>query len=384
MIDAAALAGTIVQGLRETDAESESLRRLSDQAVALLHEVGLTRLVSPRAYGGDQRSPRALVEAERVIAHGSPAASWVLMVCGAHTFIAGRMPRQGQDEVFGADPGMLIPGVPSRQGTAKRIDGGYVLNGRWSYASGVDHGDWVMLGSRGVRNEANVPSPGMLVVVPKADVVIDDTWYTMGMRGTGSKDVVLDEVVVPGHRAVDMANAWIGTVEGVDIPLYQLPISATLATLLCGTIVGVSERGVQLYVEQTRARRDAYTGESKVNSIGLQRRVAEANAEIAHAWTLVQQSCDLLEEAMRHVPPMPTVQRAQVRWNASYAAELCRRAVDRLFTGAGAGAAHDANVLQRVFRDLNTSTHHAMLDFDTTLELQGKVLLDVEQPDAMI
>lgn len=383
-IDAAANAGTIVEALRETDAESESLRRVSDRAVALLHEAGLTRLVSPAAFGGNQLSPRALIEAERVVAHGSPAASWVLMVCGAHTFIAGRMTEQAQADLFGADPGMLIPGVPSRQGTAHKVDGGYRLNGRWSFASGVDHGDWVMLGSRGIRNAAGEPCPGMLVVLPKADVTIDDTWFTMGMRGTGSKDVVLEDVFVPEHRGVDMANAWVGTVPGVHIPLYQLPISAVLATMLCGTIVGMAERGLELFVETTRTRRDAYTGEAKVNSVGLQRRVAEANAEIAHAWSLVQQNCDLFDAAMQHAPPMVTEHRAQARWNAAYAAELCRRATDRLFGGAGASAAHESNVLQGVFRNINTGTHHAMLDFDTTLEVQGKVLLGVEQLDAMI
>ncbi|MFN0092290.1 MAG: hypothetical protein ACKVWR_18805 [Acidimicrobiales bacterium] len=384
MIDAAAAAGTIADALAATDADSEALRRLSDRAVALLHEAGLTRLVSPARYGGGQLSPRALVEAERVVAHASPAASWVLMVCGAHTFIAGRMPGQAQDEVFGSDPGMLIPGVPSRQGTCRKTDGGYVLNGRWAFASGVDHGGWVMLGSRGVRNDAGEPCPGMLVVLPKDDVVIDDTWFSLGMRGTGSKDVVLDDVFVPAHRAVQMADAWLGTVAGVDIALYQLPISATLATMLCGTIVGMSERGLQLFLDQTRTRRDAYTGEPKSASVGLARRAAEANAEIAHAWALTQQSCDLLEAAMRCAPPMPVEARAHVRWNAAYAAELCRRAAERLFAGAGAGAAHDRNALQTVFRNVNTAVHHAMLDFDTTLEVQGRVLLGVEQNDAMI
>ena len=384
MIDAAAKAETIVAALRETDAETESRRRVSDRAVALLHEAGLTRLVSPAAHGGHQLSPRALVEAERVVAHGSPAASWVLMVCGAHTFIAGRLPRRGQDEVFGSDPGTLIPGVPSRQGTCRKADGGYALDGRWAFASGIDHGSWVMLGSRGVRNDAGEPCPGMLVVVPKSDVVVDDTWFTLGMRGTGSKDVVLEHVFVPEHRAVAMAEAWVGTVAGVDIPLYQLPVGATLATMLCGSIVGMSERGLQLFVDTTRTRRDAYTGEEKVNSVGLQRRVAEADAEIAHAWSLTLRNCDLLEQAMRCPPPMPAAARAQVRWNAAYAAELCRRAADRLFAGAGASAAHDGSVLQGVFRDINTATHHAMLDFDATLEVQGKVLLGVEQNDAMI
>jgi 3-hydroxy-9,10-secoandrosta-1,3,5(10)-triene-9,17-dione monooxygenase len=191
-------------------------------------------------------------------------------------------------------------------------------------------------------------------------------------------------VFVPEHRTVRMSDAWLGTVPGVDIPLYRLPVNATLATLLLGSIVGMSERGLEQFVEETRTRIDAYTGEPKVQSVGLQRRVAEASAEIAHAWSLANQNCDLLEEAMLQDPPMPTMARAQARWNAAYAAELCRRAAERLYAGAGARAANDSNVLQAAFRNVMTATHHAMLDFDTTLEMQGKLLLGVEQVDALI
>ena len=383
-MDAAANAGKIVEALKETEAESEATRILSARAVELLHQAGLTRIMSPAAYGGYQLPVRALVEAERVVAQGSTSASWVLMVCAAHTFIAGRMPRRGQDEIFAADPGMLIPGVPSLRGTCQRSPGGYILNGRWPYASGADHGDWVLVGCRGIRNEAGDSCPSLIVVMPKRDVVIDDTWFTLGMRGTGSKDVVLDKVFIPEHYAVPMIEAQLGTVPGVDIPLYRLPIRPALATMLLGTIVGMAERGLQLFVGQTRTRRDVYTGAMKVDSPGMHRRVAEASAEIACAWALTQQNCDLLEQAMLHDPPMPTATRAQVRWNAAYATELCRRASNRLFEGAGAGAAHDSHVMQIFFRDMNTATHHAMLDFDSNVEIQGKSLLGVELNDAMV
>src|SRR5262249_20028964 len=153
----------------------------------------------------------------------------------------------------------------------------------------------------------------------KANVVIDDTWYTLGMRGTGSKDVVLDNVFIPDHYAVPMAAAQLGTVPDVDIPLYRLPIRAALATMLLGTIVGMAERGLQLFIDQTRTRRDVYSGTMKVDSPGMQRRVAEASAEIACAWALTQQNCDLLEQAMQCDPPMPIASRAQARWNAAYA-----------------------------------------------------------------
>jgi alkylation response protein AidB-like acyl-CoA dehydrogenase len=384
MIDAAVNAGKIVEALKETEAESEAKRTLSTRAVALLHEAGLTRIMSPAAYGGYQLPVRALVEAERVVAQGSTAASWVLMVCAAHTFIAGRLPRRGQDEIFGAYPGMLIPGVPSPRGTCQRTKGGYILNGRWPYASGADHGDWVLIGCRGIRNEAGESCPTLIVVMPKAIVVIDDTWYTLGMRGTGSKDVVLDNVFIPDHYAVPMAEAQLGTVPGVDIPLYRLPIRSALATMLLGTIVGMAERGLQLFVDQTRTRRDVYSGAMKVDNPGMQRRVAEASAEISCAWALTQQNCELLEQAMQRNPPMPIAARAQARWNAAYATELCRRACNRLFEGAGAGATHDSHAMQIFFRDMNTATHHAMLDFDTNVEIQGKSLLGLELVDATV
>lgn len=384
MIDVADNARTIVEALKQTEAESEANRTLSNRAVELLHGAELTRIVSPAAYGGYQLPVRSLVEAERVVAHGSTAASWVLMVCSAHTFIAGRLPRRGQDEIFGTDPGMLIPGVPTPRGTCQRSIDGYVLNGRWPYASGADHGDWVLIGCKGIHNEANESCPSLIVVLPKAKVVIEDTWFTLGMRGTGSKDLVLNNVFIPEHYAVPMSEGQLGTVPGISIPLYQLPIRPVLATMLLGTIVGMAERGLQIFVDQTRSRRDAYTGLMKIDNAGVQRRVAEASAEIACAWALTQQNCDLLEQAMRRDPPMPIASRAQVRWNAAYAANLCRSACNRLFEGAGAGAAHDSHIMQVHFRDMNTATHHAMLDFDTNVDIQGKSLLGLELSDSMV
>src|SRR5262249_17949936 len=153
-----------------------------------------------------------------------------------------------------------------------------------------------------------------------------DTWFTLGMRGTGSKDVVLDNVFIPAHYAVPMNEAQLGIVPGVEVPLYRLPIRPALATMLLGTIAGMADRGLQLFIDPTRKRRDVYTGSMKVDSAGMQRRVAEASSEIACAWSLTQHNCDLLEQAMRHDPPMPIAARAQARWNAAYATELCRRA----------------------------------------------------------
>jgi alkylation response protein AidB-like acyl-CoA dehydrogenase len=120
------------------------------------------------------------------------------------------------------------------------------------------------------------------------------------MRGTGSKDVVLENTFIPEHYAAPMIEAQMGTVPGVDIPLYRLPIRPALATMLLGTIVGMADRGLQLFIDKTRGRRDVYTGAMKSDNAGVRRRVAEASVEISCAWALTQQNCDLLEDAMLH------------------------------------------------------------------------------------
>lgn len=384
-MDFIAKAQRIVAPLRETSDESETNRTLSPRAVQLLKDAELTKLLTPASHGGYQLSPRALMEAERVVAHGCSAASWVLMVTGAHTFCAGRLPKAGLDAVFGSDPGVLIPGVPSTgPGSARRTDGGFIVSGRWPYASGADHGGWLIGGARGRTGNDGERYPDQLMFFPRSDVAVDDTWFTLGMRGTGSKDIILDEAFVPDHLTVPARKAELGTVDDVDVALYRLPIQATLATLLLGPIVGIADRILELVIEENTTRRDAYTRDEKRLSSGMQQRVAEAGAEIDCAWGVAQRSCDLLEEAMESAPPMALAARAQVRWNAAYATELCLRATNRLFGAAGAGAAADRNPLQRLGRDINTAARHNMLNFDTASEIQGKSMLGVELSEARV
>jgi len=384
MYDPIAKAEAIVPKLRETSADSESQRRLTDDAVALLREAGLARLMTPARYGGHQLPPRAQVLTNAITAHGCSAASWVQMVCAAHTFILGRFSRRCQDEIFGENPDSLIPGTPSSQGNCMRTGGGWLVNGRWQFCSGVDLGKWILVGAGGVTDESGNRTPDTLVVIPAQDLIIDDTWHVLGMRGTGSKDIVAKDVFVPEYRGVNMANAFLGTVPDIDIPLYRLPVAATLAAMGLGTIVGIAERGLADFIDQTRLRRDIYVGGAKAMRAGLQMRVAEANTEIELAGVLAERNCTLLDAAMADPTPMGTEARAQIRWNAAYGTQLCRRATERLYAAAGAHATYNVNALQGFFRDINTASHHAVLDFDTVAEIKGKVLLDVEQNYAMI
>ena len=371
--------------LRQMSAQADMMRRVTPEAIKAMADAGLARLMTPKVYGGLELPVSTQIRACMATGGACSAASWVNMVCAAHTYVVARFPKQCRDEVFGNTPDVLIPGALAPQGQLNRADGGWMLNGRWHYGSGIDHGPWVLLGTLGEKTADGKRSAPMHVVVPKSDITVEDTWHTLGMRGTGSKDLIAKDVFVPGHRAMETAPLFNGDFQGDAEPLYRLPAMGGLASMLAGTVVGFSEAGLATFLDATRVRREVYAGASKAAKVGVQLRVAEASAELAMARSLLEQNCIILDDGlMRKEFPLPMAQRVQIRWNAAYAVELCRRAIERIFAVAGAHALYDGHPLQRVYRDISMASHHAIVDFDNAAELKGRLELGLDPPGGLV
>ena len=378
----AANAEKIVAALRETEAESEATRRLSDRAVELLHQSGVTRIVSPAAYGGYELPVRALVEAERIVAQGSTAASWVLMVCAAHTFIAGRMPRRGQDEYFGGDAGMLIPGVPSLRGTCRRTAGGYILKGRWPYASGADHGDWVLVGCRGIPNDAGETCPPLIVVMPKKDAVIDDTWFTLGMRGTGSKDIVVEDAFIPSYRALEYTKVAEGDAAkeaGLTETGYHVPFSCVFPLGITSAVIGICEGALAHHAAWQASRTTVSGAASKDDPYALYA-LSEAAADIAASRAALVDNVTRMHDAVSrgHVPTF--AERAAGRRTQVQAAWRAVRALDEVVARSGGNAMRMDNPIQRFWRDAHTGLAHAIHVPGPTFHAAGLGDLGLEPP----
>ena len=158
--------------------------------------------------------------------------------------------------------------------------------------------------------------------------------------------------------------------------VYRLPVAGGLSAMLSATVLGIAERGLNQFVDATRVREDVYQGGSKAEKANVQLRVAESRGELEVAALLMTKNCDLFDQALTNSQPvMDLEQRAAIRWNSAYIVELCRRATERVFAAAGAHAIYNDSSFQTVYRDINTASHHGIVDFDGIAETRGKIEL---------
>jgi len=361
--------------LRRHDDASERERRLAVESVAALRDAGLLRALVPRRLGGHELDFRTALALVRECARGSSSAAWVTMVSIAHDWMIGSFPEPAQDEAF-SDPDRVTAGSLAPSGTVERADGGWWVSGRWSFVSGAAHARWYLLGAADRSSER----PRLHhVIVTRDDVELIDDWHALGLCGTGSVDLAIARGFVPEHRAIDSGTLLGGRSPWSDrhpTRLYQTPILAGLTTLAASTILGIAQSGFDAAVALMLEQKDRYTGKPKVDRPGLHLRLAEARNEIRCAEHLIDDAAGLLEQAA--IGGDSPELRARARFQGSYAAELCRRATDRLMATTGARSAFDSSPLQHAFRDITMATKHQMLNFDDAAMAFGRTLVGLD------
>jgi 3-hydroxy-9,10-secoandrosta-1,3,5(10)-triene-9,17-dione monooxygenase len=366
----AAISPTLASHARECDAA----RKLVPESMAAMVAAGMFRIPQPRRVGGYELSLRTLADAVTGLSEACPSCGWVLMVMGAHHWCMGSFPEAAQDEVFGNGRDGRVAGTLSWQGTARAVDGGYRVDGRWQFCSGVDHADWVLLGCA----DAATHGPLVHVVVPRAELQLDDTWHVMGLQGTGSKDVLAHDVFVPAHRAIDTRVLFRGAsphAANHATNLYRLSAEAMLSLSVSTAVLGSARFALREFIERTKERRVILTGARKAEHGPTQVRLAEAAAEIKSADLLIHDVLGEFDRLMTAGETFSNEHRVRAKWQAAYAAELCRRAAARMFSASGAHAVYAPSALQAAFRNINVGAQHASIDFDSSAELYARVRL---------
>jgi alkylation response protein AidB-like acyl-CoA dehydrogenase len=369
----------LVPLLREQALTTERERRVAPECIAALAEAGVFRITLPRRYGGYECTLTTQVEVLTEVARGCGSSSWVAAVYSIGTWLVALFADEAQDEVF-ATPDPRISAVATPSSSARPVPGGYRVTGRWAFNTGCLDAHWAVLGT---MREGSEPEAGhMLVAIPYSELAIHDDWFVSGLRGTGSCSVSADDVLVPEHRVLAMPEATAGryrSERNAEIPLYRAPLGPVIVANSAGTPLGLGQAALEAFRERLPGRAITFTDYADQSAAPLTHlQVAEAAMKLDSAAHHARRSAELVDAKALAGDSYTTEERARVRMDLGWVVELARSATQILQDASGATSIHDHVPIQRILRDIEALSLHAVLNPKINLELYGRVLLGLE------
>jgi len=379
-----ARARDLAPGIHARADETEKLRQVPQPTVDELRAAGLNRVLQPSIYGGAEAPFGGLIDVVSTIAGACASTGWVLAQYTIHNFMIAQFPPETQEAVWGDQPealvcGVLIPGC----GKAVPVNGGWRLSGRWPFASGVTAADWCILSGF----EENESCESLMFAIPCEQITVHDTWHTMGLSGTGSNDVSVEELFVPINRAMTVDQSKFGASPGTQVntgPLYRLGTFAMFSIVQSATAYGHAKGTFDRFLGHTRERTGRLSGQRVIDYGTTQIKIGEAAAALDTA-ELVLHACadEAMEVAMRG-EVMDVIDKSRMRGDATFAGNLAARAVDIMFSLAGGAALYNSHPLSRAYRDTKCAQAHITQNWDINGSNYGRVLVGLPSLDTNI
>ncbi|MEJ7832690.1 MAG: 3-hydroxy-9,10-secoandrosta-1,3,5(10)-triene-9,17-dione monooxygenase oxygenase subunit [Nocardioides sp.] len=360
--------------LRERADEAERLRVVPEASIKELEETGFFKLLQPKRFDGHESSPVDFYTAVRDISSACGSTGWVSSVVGVHPWQVALFADEAQQAVWGEDTNTRLSSSYAPTGKATLTDGGYLLSGKWSFSSGCDHCSWVLLGGLVFNADGNVVD-FKTFMVPREKYTINDVWHMVGLKGTGSNDILVEDVFIPDAFTLSMGET--GQCKGPgqeqnSADLYKLPFhsifTGTITTPIIGMAMGAYAEHVEMQQKRTRA---AYLGEKASLDPFSAVRIARASSEIDAAWALLTNN---IREEMGHVAKgekIPLGLRLKVRRDQVIGSQRAIDAIDALFEASGGRALAEGTYLQRAWRDAHAGRVHAANDPERALQMFG-------------
>ena len=359
---------------RERADEAERLRQVPEASVKALEETGFFRMLQPKRYGGLETDPVDFFTAVRDIASADGSTGWISSVLGVHPWQVGLFADEAQQAVWGTDESTRLSSSYAPTGKAQVTEGGYLLSGRWSFSSGSAHASWVLLGGLVFNAEGNVVD-FKTFMVPRDKYEIVDVWNVVGLRGTGSNDIVVEETFIPEAFTLSMGETGQCKGPGQEVntsDLYKLPFHSLFTTTITTPIVGMATGAYNEHVEMQQKRvRAAYLGEKASSDPFAAVRIAKASSEIDAAWALLINNLREEQAYVAKGEKIPLSLRLRVRRDQVLGTQRAIDAIDALFEASGGRALAEGTYLQRAWRDAHAGRVHAANDPERALQLFG-------------
>tara|TARA_Y100001970_G_scaffold58354_1_gene74046 strand:- start:7183 stop:8331 length:1149 start_codon:yes stop_codon:yes gene_type:complete len=373
---------SVIDGLHSVGPSWEKKSALADEVgcidadnAADIRTIGAARLLQPTDFGGAQSSIENHMRAVAVAGEYCMATSWCLAVWSAHGWMLAQMPIEGQHEIW-EDPTNLVSAsiVPKTQFRQEGDD--VIVSGRFGFGSGCDHAPWLSVGGF-LPGEEVTP---VICALPAEDVIIDHrSWDVVGLRGTGSKDLVIaDEVAVPSHRVLRVTETMTRRAPGqlhYGGPLYTCPWRTTAILVLAAPVIGAAKAAVRRFQERLDDHFLVALGDVQRNDPAAGYRLAESTAEIHAAELLLYDAAARLDQ-LGAVENVDAVLNASIIRDCGFGVKTLASAVDRLYEASGANAMRADEPIQRLWRDVNAARSHAILTWDHAANMYSRALLD--------
>ena len=377
-----ARAQALMPAIREAQERTERDRRVSSEIFERILDADLYRILQPKRWGGYEYGFDNFVDIAFEIARGCGSTGWVFAITSKYQWLLGMFPAQAQEDVWGDDRNGRTCASFTPTGTATPVDGGYRIKGSWAFCSGLDNCPWVLVAVNVPDADGSAIKERGYVIVPREQLGIEDDWKVVGLAGTGSKTVFTDDLFVPAHRYLSIADSLSGNPPGAalnDGPIFRVPAFSALSISVCTPTIGMAQGAWDEFVGATRGRVTRGAALSQPSPMAelptIQLRIGDAAACIDAAKMIVRRDAADIMETVRAGRELTIEQRARNKGDLGFAAGLALRAVDQMFEAGGGKGLQLESRLQRYWRDAHAGAMHISVNRDAVLALYGRVSL---------
>ncbi|PKB78867.1 MAG: hypothetical protein BZY88_16220 [SAR202 cluster bacterium Io17-Chloro-G9] len=352
--------------------EAETKGTLPRSTVDAIYDTGLFSFKTPQVLGGAEADPMIQLDVIEAASRIEPSAGWCLMIgSGSLGNMSAYLSDEAIEEIFSGGIAPKAAGVAAFSGEAIPAEGGYRVTGKWAFASGIRHSQWVSGGARVVGDDSDSPRQ-IRIVVPTAEVEIHDNWHVVGLKGTGSCEFSLTRAFVPdrftwgGSEALPQRGG----------PVYLLGRPGTQSTGHCGFALGVGRGALDAVIELAQSKSRGYLGSMSLiaDRGSFQRALGESDLRLRAARALALETIEeAWESACQGITPAGPLQ-ARMRASATYCTEVAADVVSQAFRFGGGSAMYTSHVLQKCLRDINAAAQHQMVS-DRAYENYGQFAL---------
>jgi 3-hydroxy-9,10-secoandrosta-1,3,5(10)-triene-9,17-dione monooxygenase len=366
---------------------AQAAGRIPDETIADMQAAGFFKVLQPKRYGGYELEPQVFFEIQMALARGCMSTAWVYGVIGVHNWQLALFDEKAQHDVWGKDPATLIASTYMPVGKVTPVEGGFRLSGHWKFSSGSELCEWVFLGALVPPARAGEPPEYRTFLLPKQDYTIQRDWDVLGLRATGSHDIVVNDVFVPEHRTHKAVDGMMGTSPGLaenDAPLFRLPFAQIFVRAVCTACIGALQGAVDDFRAYAATRVSSNSGAKTTDDTGAQSACANAAVAIDEMQVLLRRNFAELLAAAQGGPEVSIERRVHFRYQSAQVAERCAQAVNALLRYSGGNGIYHRNPLVRRFLDLHAARAHYANNLDRFGQNLGAVMLGSPNTDFFI